>query len=262
MQLAHTSESAVSRAILRSFVEGIEPYLQSQAIIVGSGPSGLMAAYDLGRAGVKTLLIENNNYLGGGFWIGGFLMNTVTFRAPAETILSEFGIPFRMVASELAVASGPLACAKLIAAACETGIQVLNMARVEDVIWKQDRVAGVVVNWSPVAGLPRQITCVDPIAFEAEVVIDATGHEARVCRCLERRKLLSMTTDCGPMNIAESEEAVIARTGEVLPGLILAGMAVATCFGLPRMGPTFAAMLYSGRAAARQALERLSASRS
>lgn len=243
---ARVSEAQVSRAIVGEFHRWFEDYIVSDVIIVGGGPSGLMAARDLSNSGFKTLVIESNNYIGGGFWIGGYLMNTLTFRQPSQEILDELRIPHKEVEDGLFVADGPHACAKLIAAACEAGARILNMTKFDDVVLRNGRIEGAVINWTPVSALPRAITCVDPISLESKIVIDATGHDAWVAKSLERRKLLNLET-FGPMDIVTSEDAVVEKTGEVYPGLLVAGMAVATVYGIPRMGPTFGAMLYSGR---------------
>lgn len=251
-QFAHISENQVTRAILGDFQSNFEDYLQSEVIIIGAGPSGLVASRELAKEGFKVLVVESNNYLGGGFWIGGFLMNGVTFRAPAQEVLDEIGVPYREVEPGLYICPGPHACSKLIAAACDSGVKFLNMAKFDDVVLKDNRVAGVVINWTPVSALPRAITCVDPIAIETKLVIDATGHDAVVVSSLEKRGLVK-TKGFGPMDVPISEGLVVDNTGEVYPGLIACGMSVATVFGVPRMGPTFGGMLLSGKKAAQVA---------
>ncbi len=251
------SEKDVTRAIVQGFARQFDDYVESDVIVVGAGPSGLMAGKELAEAGRKVVIIERNNYLGGGFWIGGYLMNKVTIRKPAHLILKEIGIPYDEVSEGLCVADGPHACSKLIAAACDAGVFVVNMTSFEDVVIQQPgRVNGVVINWTPVEALPRQITCVDPVAIEAELVIDATGHDACVMRKLEQRGLVELP-GYGAMDVCRSEDEVVAKTGVAYPGVIVCGMAVATTYGLPRMGPTFGGMLESGRKAADVAIESL-----
>jgi len=251
------TEKDITRAIVRTFTREFEKYAESDVIIVGAGPSGLMAGRDLALKGIKVLIIEQNNYLGGGFWIGGYLMNPATFREPSQKILDELGIKYEKFSEGLYVTSSPYACSKLIASACEAGVKVLNMTQLDDVIIKEgNKVSGVVVNWTPVNSLPRNVTCVDPIALESKLVIDASGHDAVVVRRLEERGYIKVP-GMGAMWVEKSEDAVVEHTGEVFPGLIVCGMAVAETFGLPRMGPTFGAMLLSGRRAAEIALEKL-----
>jgi len=248
-RFVHISENQITSAIVKEFSQEFLDNLDSEVVVIGAGPSGLMAARELSKEGIKVLVIESNNYLGGGFWIGGFLMNTLTFRAPAQEILEELNIPYKEVEAGLFTAVGPHACAKLIVSCAEAGAKFLNMAKFDDVVLREgNRVGGVVINWTPVSALPRQITCVDPVAIETKLVIDATGHDASVAAALEKRGLIK-TKGFGAMDVATSEDLVVEYTKEIYPGLIACGMSVATVFGLPRMGPTFGGMLLSGEKA-------------
>jgi thiamine thiazole synthase len=117
------SEKEVTRAIVDAFARQFIEYVESDCLIIGGGPSGLMAGRDIASKGVKTLIVERNNYIGGGFWIGGYLMNKVTVREPGQKILEELGIPYERAVKGLYVADGPHACSKLIAAACDAGVK-------------------------------------------------------------------------------------------------------------------------------------------
>jgi thiamine thiazole synthase len=243
---AHADEKDVTRALVREFAAQFDELIESDVIIAGAGPSGLICGKILAEQGFKTLIVERNNYLGGGFWIGGYLMNKVVLRAPSDDILDDLGIPYKSVGPGLFVADGPHACSRLIAAACDAGVKVLNMTSVEDVVVREgNRVAGLVINWTPVQALPRNITCVDPVAIETKVVIDATGHDASVISHLAKRGIINVP-GCDPMWVDRSEDEVVNRTGVVHPGLMAIGMAVSSVYGLPRMGPSFGAMLLSG----------------
>jgi thiamine thiazole synthase len=254
---ARASEKSVTRALVREFAREFDEYVDSDVLIAGAGPSGLICGKILAENGVKVMIVERNNYLGGGFWIGGYLMNTVVLRSPSDAVLRELGVPMKEPEPGLFTAAGPHACSALIAAACASGVKILNMTSVEDVVLREEnRVAGLVINWTPVQTLPRQITCVDPVALEAKLVVDATGHDAAVVQHLVDRGLAE-APGCGAMWVERSEDDVVANTGFVHPGLLAVGMSVSSVYALPRMGPSFGAMLLSGIRGAQLALAHL-----
>jgi len=246
---ADVREVDITRAIVDEFHSVLIDRAESDVIVIGAGPAGLTASRELASMGFKVLTIEQNNYLGGGYWLGGYMMNPVTVRGPAQKIWDELGIPYKEVSKGLFLTPGPHAVSKLIASACDAGVKFLNLTKFDDLVLKNGRVCGVVVNWMPVSALPRNITCVDPIALESKIVIDASGHDSVAVKRLVDRGLVEWK-GMDPMHVQEGEDQVVHKTGEVYPGLVAAGMSVTETHGLPRMGPTFGSMLFSGKKAA------------
>jgi len=246
---ADVREVEITKAIANEFHSVLIDRAESDVIIIGAGPAGLTAGRELSTMGFKVLIVEQNNYLGGGYWLGGYMMNPVTVREPAQKIWDELGIPYKKVSEGLYLTPGPHAVSKLIAGACDSGVKFLNLTKFDDLVLKKGRVSGVVVNWMPVSALPRNITCVDPIAFESKMVIDASGHDSVAVKRLVNRNLVEWK-GMNPMWVENGEEHVVEKTGEIFPGLVIAGMSVTETHGLARMGPTFGSMLFSGKKAA------------
>lgn len=246
-------ERDITRHIAREYFRDFESFIESDVIIVGGGPSGLLCARDLAAKGVRTLIVEQGLALGGGFWSGGYLMNKATICSPADRILEELGIPYKPIrdCEGMVVVDPPHACARLITAAYEAGAKVMNLTRVIDLILRQNgALEGVVVNNTTAEMAGHEVIHVDPIALESRIVVDATGHDAVVVGLLHRRNLYTSVPGNGAMWVARSEELVVENTREVYPHCFVTGLAVAAVDGSPRMGPAFGAMLLSGRLAA------------
>lgn len=246
---APIAEKNISRALISEYYQQFIDATESDVLIIGSGPSGLVAGRLLAQEGYRVVIIERNNYLGGGMWIGGYLMNKATMRAPADKMLKELKIPHKEVYDGLFVADTAFFASRLIHSACEAGVRILSMTIVEDVIVKNNHVCGLVVNSTPVTMLPKMITCLDPILLESKIVIDASGHDAVAVRLLAKRGLMNVK-GMGALAVEASEDSLVEKTGKVFPGLYIAGMSVSETYGIPRMGPTFGGMLLSGEKAA------------
>jgi len=141
----------------------------------------------------------------------------------------------------------------------KAGLEIFNLTEAEDVIVKTDAVEGVVVNHSAITLAKLHV---DPFCISAKYVIDSSGHPAEVVKMLLKRKpdLLPQGVQESFMDVEAAEAGVVDKTGEIFPGLYVAGMSVCAVYGLPRMGPIFGGMLESGKKVAEQIDERLQSS--
>jgi len=251
-------ETDITRSIAQEFYKQFDDNVSSDVIIIGAGPAGLVCARELAQSGVKTLIIEQMNHLGGGFWSGGYLMNKAAIASPAHEILVKLGVHCLEVKPGLHIADARHACSKLIGAAFDAGVQVLNFTKVVDLIIREEnRVEGVVINYTAVEAMGHDVAHVDPIALESKIVVDATGHDAVALEYLAKRGLYKPVPGNGAMWVEKSEQLVLDNTGEVYPNLFVVGLSVAAVFGTPRMGPAFGAMLLSGVIGAEKIKERI-----
>lgn len=251
--IGNISDLEVSRLIMRDYFDMLQDSLDSDVIIVGGGPSGLVAGYTLAEQGKKVVIMEKRMTPGGGIWGGGKGFNRVVLERGVSEILKEIDVKADEVDGYLVVPSVLLAAA-LIKKAVESGVILLNLFSIEDVYFNEQReLAGVVVNDTAY----KQINLhVDPLTFMGKVIMDSTGHEAVVCNCLAKRGIIQLKGE-GPMNAQLGEQGVVDGTKEIYPGLIVTGMASAQFHGTCRMGPIFGGMLFSGKKAAEIALEKL-----
>jgi len=257
--MTNISEIHVTKTIVNEFLDDfIKNILDSDVVVVGSGPCGVTAAKYCAEKGLKTVMIERNIYGGGGMWQGGYLMPKNTVGAPANKILEECGVNLKDAGNGLYVCDSFEMVSKMLASACEAGVKLLNSTNVEDLVLKEDHVDGVVIQWYPVQQMPKFITCMDPIAIRSKVVIDATGHDSfLVKRLSEQRSGIPKPPGCGSLWVDEAEKKTVELTHEIYPGLIVAGMSATSTYGAPRMGPIFGGMLLAGKKAAELAYEKI-----
>ncbi len=223
--------------------------------VVGAGPSGLVAARDLAVAGKRVAIFERALAPGGGIWGGGMLMNEVVVQLDALPILEDFHVrprpldeqPGYFTVDSVELASG------LVFGAVRAGALLFNAVAVEDIVFRDDRVAGLVINWAPVQ---RASMHVDPLVATARIVLDGTGHPAEVTGMACRKAGIRIDTETGgimgerPMWMDKGEASTVANTKRLFPGLYASGMAANNASGGARMGPIFGGMLLSGRKAA------------
>ena len=254
------SEIEVTRGIVEGFTRDFLDSLQLDVAVVGAGPAGMTCAYFLAREGLKVAIFERNLHVGGGMWGGGMLFPRIVIQEEAADIVRAFGVRLELFHEGYYVGDSVETVSKCTAATVDAGVKIWIGVSVEDVLIREDdRVAGVVINWRAVelAGLH-----VDPLAMEARVVIDATGHEASVVHTVARKiPGARLFTESGqivgekPMWAEVGEAEIVHNTRQVYPGLLISGMAANAVYGSPRMGAIFGGMFLSGKRAAELAVE-------
>ncbi len=255
------NEVTISRGIIDSYLNKFSDALELDVAIVGGGPSGLVAGLYLAKAGKKVAMFDRRLTLGGGVWGGGMMFNEVVVQEEGKTVLDDLGFdakefqPGYYTLDAVCLASG------LVYKASIAGLKIFNLVSMEDVVIKNGRVAGLVINWGAVESLQWMV---DPLTLHASYVLDATGHPANVASVLVKKMNVKLDTATGGLVGEKSMEAdtgerdTVANSREVFPGLYVSGMAANAVCGGYRMGPVFGGMLLSGRKIADELIDKLS----
>ena len=253
--MSHVAENTISNAIVRSFAEKLRTNLAVEVAIVGGGPSALVAAKTLAESGIRTAIFERKLAPGGGTWGGAMLFNEVVVQSEALPILDEFGIRHTQLADapECHLVDSVEMAGGLIYGAVHAGAKIFNSVSVEDIVFRNEKVSGLVINWTCVERLGLHV---DPLTVISEVVLDGTGHPSEIIKLASDKAKIELATPTGkilgekPMWVERGEEETVANTGEYYPGLFACGMSANNVMGGYRMGPIFGGMLMSGKKAA------------
>ncbi len=253
-------EIKISQAIIESYKDKLIKALDVDVAIAGAGPAGMCCGYYLAKAGKKVAIFERKLSVGGGMWGGGIMFNEIVVQEKAKEILDEFGIKARIYEKGYYLADSIEAVSTICSKTAKAGVKIFNLLSVEDVMTRQKRICGLVLNWTAVEMANLHV---DPITMKARFVVDATGHAAEVVHIVERKSGIRLNTKTGKIMGEQSmcaevaEDTIIRNSKEVAPGLYVCGMSANAVFGGPRMGPIFGGMLLSGKKVAKDLLKRL-----
>ena len=253
-------EKIITQAIIDRYFQKLKENLMVDVAVVGGGPSGLVCSYFLAKNGFKVTLFERKLSIGGGMWGGGMMFNEIVVQEEGKRILDEFEIRSHSYGEGYYTADSIEAISTLCSSAVKSGVTIFNLISAEDLILRENRIGGLVLNWTAVKMANLHV---DPLTVQSKFVIDATGHATEVVAILERKNGVRLFTETGKIMGEKSlwaeaaERDTMSNTREVFPGLYVTGMAANATFGSYRMGPIFGGMLLSGEKVASLVTEEL-----
>lgn len=163
-------------------------------------------------------------------------------RKPAQAFLDDVGVEYderpedSYVVIKHAAYFTSTIMSKLLA---RPNVKLFNAVAAEDLIIRDGTVGGVVTNWSLVSQNHDTQSCMDPNVMEAKVVVSSCGHDgpmgATGVKRLKSVGLVDIVPGMKALDMNRAEDAVVALTRMVVPGMIVTGMEVAEIEGAPRM---------------------------
>ena len=85
----------------------------------------------------------------------------------------------------------------------KSGVAIFNLISAEDLIIRENRVTGLVLNWTAVEMANLHV---DPLTIQSKFVVDATGHATEVVAILQKKNDIKLFTVTGKI-VGESRTA-------------------------------------------------------
>ena len=119
-------ETQVSKGIITTYFDKLQNNLDLDVAIVGGGPSGIVAAYYLAKAGLKVAQFDRKLSPGGGMWGGAMMFNQIVIQEEAMDIVNDFEINYHPFEDGLYTIDSVESTSSLLYHAVHAGATIFN----------------------------------------------------------------------------------------------------------------------------------------
>lgn len=289
-------ESDITSEMVSSFHHDIRKSLNCDAIVVGSGLSGLSCVYHMLQLGEKLkmdrppkiTLIEKSFRPGGNGWAGTSFFNSVVVRKPAHHLLESLGVSYQNRNDKYVVLkNGIELTSKLLNyVSSHSNVSIFTGYEANEILLTSPNdsfspVRGVAVafggdsnsNGNNVSNSTN--TNMTPLYFNTETVVCCSGSQPASSSGLRQNLRrystwgwadmpldhTAKTTSHPPTDVQQAEDYMVSSTREVSNGLFVAGSELCWLDGCAQSGPTVGGRLQSGLIAAQLAMKHIEKAR-